>query len=88
MQGEQQPELGQLLLGAKLHSGWISDVHLAPSHGAAPAGCLLTASNDATCMLWDIGRLEGGRPVCVHAARDLHTGAQHRHVSGSRQSRS
>ena len=76
MQDEQQPELGRLLLSAKLHSGWISDVHLLPSHGEAPAGCLLTASNDATCMLWDIGRLEGGRPVCLHAATDLHTGAQ------------
>ena len=70
----QAQEAQQPLLSAKLHTGWISDVHLLPSTPDSPGGRLLTASNDASCMLWDLGRVEGSKPVCLHAARELHTG--------------
>ena len=77
LQADAEAAPRQPLLSAKLHGGWISDVHLLASHAEAPAGHLLTAANDATCMLWDIGRLEGASPVCVCAARDLHSGTGH-----------
>ena len=66
------------LLSAKLHKSWIADVQLLPAEGhnlhAALLPTLLTASNDGTVRLWDLGKCCDGMPLELAQADDLHTG--------------
>ena len=82
------------LLSGKLHKGWIAEVQFLSAacgnaSGSGGDGCgggggllrLLTAGNDGTVGLWDLGRAAeaGGRgglvPQCLARATDLHSGA-------------
>ncbi|PSC70328.1 WD repeat-containing 32 [Micractinium conductrix] len=81
------------LLSGKLHKGWIAEVQFLSAacgnaSGSGGDGCgggggllrLLTAGNDGTVGLWDLGRAAeaGGRgglvPQCLARATDLHSG--------------
>ena len=70
------------LLSAKLHKSWIADVQLLPAeqfslYGDSKAAALsrmLTASNDGSVRLWDLGKCCGALPLELAQADDLHTG--------------
>ena len=59
----------------------VSDCSLQQGKDAAIVARLLTASNDGTVCLWDLGRCCNGKPLEVAQATNLHAGEVAAHLS-------